>query len=62
MVVPSQSADALNSQELINRIDFFTKNEDRYRKLGMPYTLGMMFHGVRRGHFQCPVFALIGSF
>ena len=32
-------------EELIGRLDYFMKNEDKYKDLGMPYTLGMLFHG-----------------
>jgi ATP-dependent Zn protease len=31
--------------ELIQRLDYFSQNEAEYKRLGMPYTFGMMFHG-----------------
>lgn len=31
--------------DLISRLDYFLNNEDSYRKLGIPYTLGLLFHG-----------------
>jgi len=31
--------------KLIDRIDYFVNNEDNYKKLGIPYTLGLLFHG-----------------
>lgn len=30
---------------LINKLDFFSKNKEKYLEIGMPYTLGMLFHG-----------------
>lgn len=30
---------------LKKRLDFFLNNKDFYKKLGIPYTLGMLFHG-----------------
>ena len=30
---------------LLSRIDYFLKNRDTYDKVGMPYTLGFLFHG-----------------
>jgi len=30
---------------LMNKLDDFIINEDRYKRLGIPYTLGLMFHG-----------------
>lgn len=32
-------------ETLINKLDDFTNNEERYKRLGIPYTLGFMFHG-----------------
>jgi ABC-type multidrug transport system fused ATPase/permease subunit len=32
-------------QDLIACLDNFTNNEDEYKRLGIPYTLGLMFHG-----------------
>jgi hypothetical protein len=31
--------------DLVSRIKSFMTEKDKYRKIGMPYTLGMMFHG-----------------
>lgn len=31
--------------ELMDKLDYFMGNESRYRMLGMPYTLGFLFHG-----------------
>jgi hypothetical protein len=31
--------------ELLKRLDYFMNNEDKYRHLGMPHTLGLLFHG-----------------
>lgn len=30
---------------LINRIDYFLNNENEYKRLGIPWTLGFLFHG-----------------
>uniref|UniRef100_A0A6C0JEK4 AAA+ ATPase domain-containing protein n=1 Tax=viral metagenome TaxID=1070528 RepID=A0A6C0JEK4_9ZZZZ len=32
-------------KDLINKIDYFENNEQWYKTKGIPYTLGMMFHG-----------------
>ena len=32
-------------ETLVDRINDFQKNEARYKRLGIPYTLGLMFHG-----------------
>lgn len=32
-------------KELIERIDFFMNNKEWYRKMGIPYTLGIILHG-----------------
>lgn len=34
-----------SKKDLMLRIEFFEKNESHYRRLGIPYTFGMMFHG-----------------
>lgn len=34
-----------SKQSLMKRIMDFEKSEERYKRLGIPYTLGMMFHG-----------------
>lgn len=31
--------------DLLSRIDYFMENRDTYNKVGMPYTLGFLFHG-----------------
>jgi len=33
-------------EELKQRLDFFQNNKDHYDRLGIPYTLGMMFNGL----------------
>lgn len=32
--------------ELINRIEYFKNNKKEYERLGIPYTLGLLFHGL----------------
>ena len=34
-----------DKERLINRIDMFERNKERFHYLGMPYTFGLMFHG-----------------
>ena len=34
-----------NKSEILKYIDFFMNNEDYYKSHGIPYTLGMLFHG-----------------
>ena len=31
---------------LINRLDYFTNNIDKYKRLGIPHTLGFLLHGI----------------
>jgi ATP-dependent 26S proteasome regulatory subunit len=32
-------------QDLIDRLDYFRDHEEEYRRLGIPHTFGMLFHG-----------------
>jgi SpoVK/Ycf46/Vps4 family AAA+-type ATPase len=32
-------------ENLVDKIDYFINNEDKYRKLGIPYTFGLLLHG-----------------
>ena len=34
-----------NKSEILNRINFFIDNQDYYKRLGIPYTLGLLFYG-----------------
>ena len=34
-----------NKSEILKRINFFTDNQDYYKRLGIPYTLGLLFYG-----------------
>jgi len=34
-----------DKEPLIKRLNFFIKNEPNYQELGIPYTLGLLFHG-----------------
>jgi len=33
-------------QDVLNRIDYFIKNKDEYKRLGIPYTFGLLLHGI----------------
>lgn len=35
-----------DKDSLIKRLDYFLNNEEEYRKLGIPYTLGFLFYGI----------------
>lgn len=32
--------------ELVNRLDYFTNNVDKYKRLGIPHTLGFLLYGI----------------